>query len=482
MSSKMALRMRKARQASRSSLALESLEPRLALAVLGGNVTAQLVGSTLLLTGDAFGNALIVASVPGGKMAVIGNGTTINGASTDVTPFVTSRAVTSIIANLGGGNDQIGFGNSPEGFANQLFSIGFAPAFIPSSLQGVIDPNITFSLPGSLSVTTAAGDDAVGLIGTVGGSVAMNLGSASTRNGFVVGDTSSIYALNRVGGGVAVVGGAQADVVLLYGTTVVGGVSAALGDGDSLFGVQAFGASFGSLAYTGGTGDDAVLLQEDLAVLSGVTIVTGPQGEDRVELRPGMTVGGSVVVNTGTGADRDDVRLRSAIRGGLSVTTGAGDDHLRFYTGSIVGGLTMNSGAGDDYVGVDTNSIGGGLVINSGEDDDYIEVFADTIGGGVAINSGAGDDFVECESTVGLNTVIDAGAGNDRVFSSGLTTRYNLFVYLGPGNDRLELYNSSAFAAFLYGGTGANTLTTNAATRSGIRTLKYFQFQTVNNL
>ena len=78
--------------------------------------------------------------------------------------------------------------------------------------------------------------------------------------------------------------------------------------------------------------------------------------------------------------------------------------------------------------------------------------------------------------------MIDAGAGNDRVLSSGLTTRSNLFVYLGAGNDQLELYDARAFAVFLYGGTGSNSLTTNAATRSGIRTLRWFQFQTVNNI
>jgi hypothetical protein len=432
----------------------------------GGNVTAQLVGSTLLLTGDAFDNALVVASVPGGKMAVFGApGTTINGASTDVTPFVTSRAVTSIVANLGRGNDQIGFGNSAEGFANQLGSISFTPAFDPSTLQGLINavalPVTTFSLPGSLTVNTATGDDVVGLIGTVGGSVAVNLGSASSVNGFVVGDPNGTAAVNHVGGGVAVVGGAQNDLVALHGTTVAGGMSAALGDGANTFVVQASGASFGSLAYTGGKGDEAVLLLKSLAVRNGVSIFTGPQGEERVEFDRGGSVGGSVVVNTGTGADRDYIRLRSDIRGSLSVTTGAGDD----------------------YVGVDTGSIGGGLAINSGAGDDGTEVFVDTIGGALAINMEDGNDYLDCDdTTVALNTVFDVGAGDDQVYSNSLTTRYNLFVYLGPGNDGFRLTNARAFAAFLYGGTGANTLTTNADTRAGIRTLRYYQFQTVNNI
>ena len=48
MSSKKTSRNRKARKAFRSSLQLECLESRLPLA---GNVTAQLIGSTLFLTG-----------------------------------------------------------------------------------------------------------------------------------------------------------------------------------------------------------------------------------------------------------------------------------------------------------------------------------------------------------------------------------------------------------------------------------------------
>jgi Ca2+-binding RTX toxin-like protein len=78
---------------------------------------------------------------------------------------------------------------------------------------------------------------------------------------------------------------------------------------------------------------------------------------------------------------------------------------------------------------------------------------------------------------VGLNTVIDAGAGDDTVAASGFTTPSSLFVYLGAGNDSLTLINARAFAAFLYGGTGSNTLTTDAATRTGVRTLRSFQFQ-----
>ena len=487
MSSKNALRRRKARMSSRSSLSLECLESRLALFAPIGNVNATLLGSTLLLTGDALDNALVVSTATGGRMAVLGGlGTTINGSTS---AFVTSRAVTSIVANLNAGNDVIGFTNSAVGLGNQLMPFGIFSPFAPT-LQADIDAATggipTFTLPGNVTVTTAAGNDAVGILGTVGGSVAANLGSSSSLagpgqgNSFAIGDPFVTSVANRIGGSVSLVGGDQRDAVRIIGTNVNGVVAAALGNGENFMDIRSYGSKVGSFAYTGGTGDDFVLVQATpLTIRDGVNVYTGPRGEDDVDMSA-TSIGGSVVVNTGTGADDDDVRLRSDIRGGVSVVTGAGEDRVEV-AGNVRRDVVVSTGAADDFVGVNSRSIGGSLVVNSGDGDDYLETFGDTIGGGVAINAGAGDDFIECEYAVGLNTVIDAGAGNDWVFSSGLTTRYNLFVYLGPGNDRLDLYNSSAFAAFLYGGTGANTLTTNAATRTGIRTLRYFQFQTVNN-
>ena len=47
------------RKAVRSPMRLDRLEQRLPLA---GNVTAEIVGSTLRLTGDALGNEMLVAS------------------------------------------------------------------------------------------------------------------------------------------------------------------------------------------------------------------------------------------------------------------------------------------------------------------------------------------------------------------------------------------------------------------------------------
>ncbi|MFM9058502.1 MAG: hypothetical protein ACKOSQ_05205 [Planctomycetaceae bacterium] len=434
---------------------------------LGGNVNAQLVGSTLLLTGDALDNQIAVFSAAGGTIAVLGNNTTINGG---VTPFVTTRPVTTIVANLNAGNDYIAFSNDATGLGSQLSSLGITltPPFNAGALQSAIDKVnggvTTFSVPGSVTVTTGAGDDVVSIIGTVGGSVAANLGSAipDSKNGnrFAIGNPSAPSVSSRVGGSMSVVGGDQIDAILVTGTDVGGVVSAALGNGENLALTRGNGSTFGGFAYTGGKGDDYVFLEDAPTIRNGVSVYTGAQGEDRVEVRA-TAIGGDMVVNTGAGAGNDYVEVASGIRGGLTVITGAGQDRVSVAS-DIGGGVSVIAGDGGDSVRVEPRTI---------------------IGGGLTVNSGAGDDSIGCfTTTVALNTVIDAGMGNDAVSCEGLTTRSNLFVYLGPGNDQLELYNVRAFAAFLYGGTGTNSLTTNAATRSGIRTLKCFQFQTVNNV
>ena len=370
-------------------------------------------------------------------------GTTINGSQS---PFVTNRAVTNIVANLNGGNDGIGFGNNAQGLANQADYWGGLLPIPVNDLQNLINTatgNVpTFTLPGSLSVTTGAGDDGVAILGSIGGSVAANLGSALTGtdgNRLVIGDTNAKNVSSSVGGAVSVVGGEQGDQVAIFATNVRGGVSLALGNGDNYAELQGPGATIGSFAYTGGTGNDQAMLANQLTVRNDVNVFTGPRGQDGFGMSSQARVNGSVVVNTGTAADGDFIFIsQSTIRRDLSLTTGAGDDG--------------------------------------------IGVFDSTIGGAAAVASNAGiDTILVGGSTVGLSTVIDAGAGNDSVSVVSFSTRSNLVVTLGAGNNVLTLNNARAFAAFLYGGTGTNTLNTDAATRTGVRALKYFRFQTVND-
>lgn len=92
---------------------LARVEQRLPLA---GNVAAELTGSTLRLTGDNLANDVMVATAAGGTIAVIGINTTVNGRQA---AFVNTKAVASIVANLNGGDDPVGFGDSTAEYARQ---------------------------------------------------------------------------------------------------------------------------------------------------------------------------------------------------------------------------------------------------------------------------------------------------------------------------------------------------------------------------
>lgn len=220
----------------------------------------------------------------------------------------------------------------------------------------MVAPGITtFTLPGSRESGSALA------------------GAGKNGNLFAIGAPAVFASASRVGGSVSVVGGDQNDGLTIYGTSVGGGITAALGNGENEAGVVGAGSTIGSFAYTGGTGRDDVTLVNGLTVRNDVNVFTGTQGEDSLNMYVTVNVGGSVIVNTGTGADYDYIDLGAVIKRNLSLLTGA-------------------------------------------------------------------------------------------------------------GNDVFTLNNASAFAAFLYGGTGANTLNSNGPTRTNVRTLRYFQVQTVNNL
>jgi hypothetical protein len=481
------MRHRHTRRASGPLLQLESLERRLPLA---GDVTAKLTGSTLLLTGDTLANDVMVASAAGGKIAVIGINTTINGSSI---AFVTNKRVTSIIADLNGGNDAIGFGNSAGGYAGvRMFVDGLLhptwtvteadtsadttsvsendttppPPFDVAALQTAIDDvagGVTiFSIPGSLRVTTADGDDTVSIMGNIGGSVIASLGSADVGNGLAIG-------LCRVGGSVTVVGGAQKEIVFMSNSTVAGRVSADLGDGTNwmlVAGEDEAPTAIAALAYTGGVDEDAVGLAGAVTVRNNVSIFTGARGEDGVDIGSvfdedsgTVTVRGNVVVNTGTGSDDDTIGVVGNFRGNVSVTTGGGRDIVS--VSSRIGWITTDGSdpvplvewAGSSAIGLDLN-----------------------------INTGAGNDLISIgTSTVGRHATIHAESGEDDVRINSMQVKRNLFIRLGTGNDSLGIVKMKAFAAFLQGGTGTNSLTTDTPTRTGNRTLRRDRFQTMTN-
>lgn len=464
------------RRAVRSPMRLERLEQRLPLA---GNVSAELTGSTLHLAGDNLANDVMVASAAGGRIAILGIDTTINGGPA---AFVTTKAVTSIVATFNGGDDAVGFGNSAADYAWQrLFTmLAFAPEavwfgeqappapFDVAALQATIDEVAggvtTFSIPGSLKVVTGDGNDSAGISGSVGGRLVVRLGTADIGNGLLIG---SELTPSRIGGGVIVRGGDVNDLFAIGNVTAAGTVSAALGDGMNWMvvgGEADTPAIIDAISYTGGVGMDIVGLSGDVTIRNDVRISTGVRGEDSVDFVPSdagstVKVRGNVVVHTGTGNDGDTVGLVGDIQGDVSVTTGGGQDTVSM--SSFVSWVSTDGGNPVPTV----DSAG-----------------PSAIGRDLTINTGGGRDLISIgTSTVGRNVWLGAGTGHDSVRIDGMQVRRNLSIHLGTGNDSLDIANLRAFAAFFYGGSGTNSLFTDTATRAASRTLRYFQFQAGKN-
>lgn len=322
-------------------------------------------------------------------------------------------------------------------------------------IDEVVGGVATFSIPGSLTVMTGDGNDAVGISGNLGGSVIVDLGSADVGNGIVIG---SAVSASRVGGGVTVRGGDSNDLVAIGNVSVAGTVSAALGDGVNWMvvgGEADTPATIGAISYTGGADMDIVGLFGDVTVRNDVRIFTGLRGEDSVGLYGSdaggtVKVRGDVVVNTGTGGDT--VSLVGEMWGNVSVTTGGGQD-----TVSVSSSVGWVSSDGSDPVPM------------------FDAAPPSSIGRNLTINTGAGNDLVSIgTATVGLNCTIEAGVGNDLVRIADTQVRRTLFVRLGAGDDSLEIVNLRASAAFLHGGYGTNSLTIDSTTRARLHGEKSF--------
>ncbi len=396
---------------------MEPLEPRV---VAAGDVVARLVGTTLFLTGDARGNEINVATVAGGRLAILGNDTTINGSAA---PFVTTAPVRGIVATLAGGDDVVAFSNTSYGVARlrqYVAGSGSARPVVPQeAIDAVAGGITTFSLPGSITLAAGAGDDTVLIVGDVGGSVAVNLGPATGTqfsHGNLFGVGWNVRELNgplsdsHVGGSLSITGGAHADGIGMYAVAVGGSIGAALGQG-----------------------------------LNSVEMVFAKVRRGLAMTSPG-----------GCGFQFSS----SVVRGAVSLSLGDhGNDvyfaHRTSLVRAAVGSIAVTSGSGDDFVLVGDLDVHHGVQIVSGAGADRIQLGGPVVGGSVTIASGAGDD---------------------PVLVAGSRIGGTLTVALGTGNDDLAVMSTRALAIWLFGGPGVNTLALNAVAPRGIRR---YQFQEV---
>lgn len=329
------------------TLHVEALEAR---RLCAGDVTSRLIGSVLQLTGDREDNRIVVAAVKGGGIAVIGDGTTVNGAAT---PFVTHRPVTAVVATLGGGDDIAAFTN--DMFAIRLLYPGDVHV-IQDAIGAATDGEFWFTLRGRIAVSAGAGDDRVFLVGEVDGCLMAHLGASSnlTSNaGNSLNLVSSVFpqpvgrrnALVR--GSLVVTGGNGTDSVGIDHATIHGSFTSNLGGGVNF--TVLYDATVGrDLTVTGAAGADNVGAY-DLDVADAIVLLLG-RGDNTVVSSLGRAR--RIIVSTGGG--RDHVWFQQqVVRDTVQVTLGAGDDDLAFKTvrvrSAILGGglgtnaLTLNA-------------------------------------------------------------------------------------------------------------------------------------------
>jgi len=347
-----------------AGLRFEALEPR---RLCAGDVTSRLVGSVLLITGDRQDNLVVVSALKGGGIAVIGDGTTVNGAAT---PFVTHRPVTAVVTTLGRGDDVAAFTNNM--FAIQLLYPGDVDA-IQDVIGAATDGEFWFSLPGGITVSAGAGNDRVFLVGELDGSLAAHLGPSSSE---------------------------------------------AMGGGNSL------------------------------------TILSS-----------GIPIAG--------------VRRPSVVRGSIFVSGGTGNDYVDIHLATIGGSVTSKLGGGGNATWLRRCSVGGSVTVTGFAGPDGFTAESLDVAGGLVLALGRGANGVGCSFVQARRVVVTTGADDDGMWFVGLAVRDTVQVTLGGGDDALEFETVQARWAFLGGGLGANALTLNAATRSGVRSLRFVRFQTV---
>lgn len=317
---------------------------------------------------------------------------------------------------------------------------------------------------GNLSLTSAAGDDKVTLVGNVEtlGTFAMNLGhganavlsddaglikanalsyiggnhqdSVTFANqvlqvagnvGFNGGAGTNLLDLNpasslRIGGALGYIGGSGNDTLLIDGPSAVIGstVSMSASTGNNAFGLNAASGSTGAISFSAGYGNDIVDIGENTGASSLVTVrgnvtINTSSGSADVMVRD-ADIYGNLTVNTAVAfGGIDTVRLiDSDFRGNVGINlAGAAESDVVVRDGIFDRAVTINTGAGDDYVAFDT-------------DTDVSSIYS-VFEGYVRINLGAGNDIFAAGSNPAVSTVgndfnsyvdVNGGSGYDRAY------------------------------------------------------------------
>jgi len=224
-----------------------------------------------------------------------------------------------------------------------------------------------------------------------------------------------------------------------------------------------------------------------------LSLVSGGQFDDVAIFE--ANVGSAAVLNLGNGENFLDIE--NAAFASLTIVTGKHDDLIDIGSTDIRWNLTVVTGGGNDSVFAhehdDDTDVGLNSFINTGAGNDFVEVEGD-IGGSLTILTGDGSDGVDIfATTIGLNLTINTGNGNDNddvpevgvggdggdagVVLNDVNVGFFAFIYLGAGNDTLDVVGSQARRAYAYGGPGTDRVTIDQDTLDALDFFFQTQFE-----
>ncbi len=391
----------KVTSSARRPLAVESLEARWLMA---GNVTAEVVGGDLRVTGDNLSNGLVISGTGvAGQVLIEGQfdfsndatDTTINGSDGEL---LFGGITGNIIINLNGGDDALDMVNvavprdliitTGDGF-DEIYLGQYAlltPDFDPTTVGSL-------GVNGVLSIDTGAQDDYITLGRVFGGA------DWSIRTGS--GD-DVLFVYSASGDVIDVSTGSEVDLVNV-----------------------AYLTAHGNLRIDTGLQDDTIsvittLTKQNAQFISG-------DGSDTVALDANQ-YNGNVLVDTGAGNDWVLV-ARSIVAEEATILTSSGNDTL--IVGKYFGFID------DEYENGEDGEEGEITSSDNGSYDEPVLLVGGNVAKTLRVDMGAGTDSADIVANAVDNFFAQFGGGDDTVIAQNNWVKNSGFLNGGSGKNKL---------------------------------------------
>jgi len=425
---------RRSRQQNNRSLRFESLERR---ALLAGDVTVALVGTTLSFDGDASANEVEIT--PGASVGVYNivglNNTIINGPTTIVDPF------DLIEVDLEGGSDT--FTIRGTSVSNKIVIAG--DINIDNDDGNNTNKLINVQLNDDLTIIKTGGtsESNVEIIGT------LIVGDVILDTAFFDGDSKTVInGDSRIQGDLTIDNDDGEDHFVCFASTIDGNVDINNRDGDTrtVFGISEDPIIFGSLTISNGDGNDKVFIH-DTDIWEDVDIDNG---------------NGHTLVSVQT----SDIGLGAPVGGDgdFDLDNLVGIDELSFVDSTVRDDFEVNNGGGEAFGSrtvIDGASVGRSLTFDGDGGLDIITMTDSRIVQLADFDLFDGASDLNFISVLFLGPLdIDGDDGNDVLFFERTTVEGDADISLGDGQDTLELVDGTKLlgSSQLFGDDGIDTL------------------------